>query len=76
MQDRRRHRRRQRHRPRNRKEIRRGGAYAFIADRRQDELDKAVTAISENVTDVKTDLSKLTTSTGPMRWQRRKAKST
>ncbi len=35
------------------------GAYVFIAGRRQAELDKAVAEIGENVTGVKTDISKL-----------------
>ena len=35
------------------------GAYVFIAGRRQEELDKAVTEIGQNVTGVKTDISKL-----------------
>ena len=35
------------------------GAYVFIAGRRQEELDKAVAEIGQNVTGVKTDISKL-----------------
>jgi len=35
------------------------GAYVFIAGRRQAELDKAVTEVGQNVTGVKTDISKL-----------------
>lgn len=35
------------------------GAYVFIAGRRQAELDKAVAEIGENVTGIKTDISKL-----------------
>ena len=35
------------------------GAYVFIAGRRQAELDKAVAEIGENVTGVKTDISRL-----------------
>ncbi len=35
------------------------GAYVFIAGRRQAELDKAIEEIGENVTGVKTDISKL-----------------
>src|SRR5579875_3809877 len=34
------------------------GAYVFIAGRRQAELDKAVAEIGQNVTGVKTDISK------------------
>ena len=35
------------------------GAYVFIACRRQAELDKAVAEIGQNITSVKTDISKL-----------------
>jgi len=35
------------------------GAYVFIAGRRHAEIDKAVAEIGENVTGVKTDISKL-----------------
>ena len=35
------------------------GAYVFIAGRRQAELEKAIEEIGENVTGVKTDISKL-----------------
>jgi NAD(P)-dependent dehydrogenase (short-subunit alcohol dehydrogenase family) len=36
-----------------------GGAYVFIAGRRQAELDKAVAEIGKNASGVKTDISKL-----------------
>jgi NAD(P)-dependent dehydrogenase (short-subunit alcohol dehydrogenase family) len=35
------------------------GAFVFITGRRQDELDKAVTRIGKNVTDVQGDISNL-----------------